>query len=51
MHLEWAIPFIWPIATAVLNLVVAWAGHSDKPWGKVLAAVGTSIVKSKEQKP
>jgi hypothetical protein len=45
---EWVIPLLWPIGTAVLNLLVAVAGHSDRPWGKFLAAVGTTVLKRKE---
>ncbi len=37
----------YPVLTALLNGLVALAGKSEHPLGKLLAAVGTSLLKQK----
>lgn len=37
----------YPVLTAVLNGLIALAGKSEHPAAKLLAAVGTSLLKSK----
>jgi hypothetical protein len=40
---------IWPAVTALLNLAVVLLGKSDSPLGKLLAALGTQLVKSSKK--
>jgi hypothetical protein len=38
---------VWPVVTAVINLVVYLTGQSDKPLAKVIAKLGTVLLSSK----
>jgi hypothetical protein len=40
---------IWPAVTALLNLAIKFAGKSEHPLGKLLAAVGTSLTKDSKK--
>jgi hypothetical protein len=37
----------WPVLTALLNGLMALAGKSDHPMAKLMAKVGTSLLKEK----
>jgi hypothetical protein len=40
--------FVWPVATAAFNALVMLLGHSEKPWAKLLSAVGTQLLKARK---
>jgi hypothetical protein len=41
---------IWPAVTALINLAIKYAGASEHPVARVLAAIGTVVTKNQDKK-